>query len=79
MKFDADIIFEDTEYLFCSELTEGYQYFKNWEEFIDLYSKYFVGNVKPLYVFKATREDKTIFVDISQLVIIPWDELENYI
>ena len=42
--------------------------------------------VKPLYVMPAStpddlnnEESADLFVDVSQFIVIPWDELENYI
>lgn len=79
MKFEADIIFEEYEYLFCPELQEGHQYFKSWQEFINLFLRYIDSNTKPLYCMAAHCENNTLYVDASQYIVIPWDELENYI
>lgn len=83
MTFPADFIFKDYEYLFCEEFDEGHQAFQSWEEFLDLYSKYMHHNTKPLFVYTAFYPDDgpnpELFVDVSQIIIIPWDELENFI
>ena len=62
MKFEADIIFEEYEYLFCPELQEGHQYFKSWQEFIDLFLRYINSNTKPLYCMAAHCENNTLYV-----------------
>ena len=80
MKFSADIIFEDVDCLFCPELDEGFQIFKSWSEFIELYIEHMHSSIKPMYVFKATLSgSRDVFVNAGQLVVIPWDEIENYI
>ena len=80
MKFKADVIFEEFPYLFCQELDEGFQIFKSWEEFLTLYIEHMHKDNRPLYVNKAELYNRhNIFVDTSQFVVIPWDELENYI
>lgn len=79
MKFQSDIIFKDYEYLFCRELLTGHQYFQSWEEFISLFVRYMNSSTKPLYCNVAHAENGVLYVDASQYVIIPWDELENYI
>lgn len=85
MNFEADILFKDYEYLFCPDFREGLQAFRSWSEFLHIFSEHYSDcGVKPLYVFAAHEPDdlsdkKELFVDVSQVVIIPWDELENYI
>lgn len=80
MKFDADIIFDEFKFLFSPDLDEGFQVFKSWNEFLDLFRVHFKKETIPLYVYKADIVDHVnIFVDASNLVVIPWEELENYI
>ena len=84
MKFEADSLFKDFDYLFCPDFKEGFQAFRSWNEFLHIFSEYYSETgIKPLYVFSATLADdideKELFVDVSQIIVIPWDELENYI
>ena len=87
MKFEADILFKEYEFLFCPDFKEGYQAFKSWSEFLNIFSEHYSDlAVKPLYVMPAstpndlnTEESPDLFVDVSQFIVIPWDELENYI
>lgn len=82
-EFQADVLFDDSEYLFCEDLEEGFQLFRSWAEFIDLYIAHMKAPVKPLYVHPATLVDDVdytnVFVDGSHFILIPWDEIENYI
>ena len=78
MKFDADVIFDEFEYLFCPDLEEGFQVFKSWNEFLYLFKTHFKKETIPLYVYKADVVDQVdVFVDAGNLVAIPWNELEN--
>lgn len=85
MKFEADIVFKEYPYLFCPDFKEGYQAFQSWSEFLHIFSEHYSDQaVKPLYVYAASEPDdleetKNLFVDVSQIIVIPWDELENYI
>lgn len=80
MKFEADILFKDFQYLFCAELSEGYQYFQSWQEFIELFTHHLTTSTKPLYCMSAhLGPDNTLYVDASQYIVIPWNELEKYI
>lgn len=80
MKFDADVIFDEFEYLFCPDLEEGFQVFSTWAEFLELFTHHFKKETRPLYVYKADVVEKVnVFVNASNLVVIPWDELENYL
>lgn len=83
MKFSSDVIFEDFPTLFCEELAEGFQVFHSWSEFLTLIIEHPQANCRPLYAFKADIVDDltitNVFVDATQIVEIPWNELENYI
>lgn len=85
MKFEADMLFKEYEYMFCQEFPEGRQLFKSWSEFLNIFSDYYSEKAeKPLYVMPASIPDDItdefdIFVDASEFIMIPWDELENYI
>ena len=80
MKFQADILFDDSDCLFCPDLEEGFQIFRSWDEFLDLFRAHFRKETIPLYVYKADIVNQVnVFVDAGNLVAIPWDELENYL
>lgn len=80
MNFDADIIFNEFAYLFSPDLEEGFQVFTSWTEFLELFTHHFKQDTRPLYVYRADVVEKVnVFVDASNLVVIPWDELENYL
>lgn len=83
MKFEADILFEEFPLLFCSEFDEGHQIFSSWQEFITNITHYMHEETRPKYAFKADSYDDLtvmkVFVDVSQVVEIPWDELDSYI
>lgn len=85
MKFKSDVIFSDFKYLFCDEFDPGYQLFSNWSEFIYKVTHH-LNTDRPKYAYKATfetsnddREPKVVHVDISEVVEIPWFELEKFV
>ena len=79
MTFEADILFEETPYMFCPEFDEGFQTFNSWQQFVHLYIRHMHADHKPMYVHKASITGNNVFVDASQLYAVPWDEIENYI
>lgn len=79
MKFPSDILFEEFPNMFCQELDVGYQVFSSWHEFLLLCSKHLHVVERPLYVVSCTITEKCCFVDASNVIEIPWNELEAYI
>ena len=78
-KFPADVIFEDTEYLYCESFEQGYQIFKSWAEFLMLYIAHMKATEKPMFVYFATVANNNIFVNTGEIVLIPWEELDAYV
>ena len=70
----------DYPMMFCPDFEEGYQTFGSWDEFMELLSHHTKVSTRPLYVHPAQlTADNMLFVDVSQFIVVPWDELENYI
>ena len=78
MKFEADILFEDIPCMYCEEFALGHQSFTSWEEFLTHCQYYLESSTLPRYVFGAVKIKHNVFVDMSQIVEVPWKELEKY-
>lgn len=79
MKFKSDILFEDFPCMLCEEFDEGHQSFTSWEDFLFRVKYFLHKDTLPQYVFGAVKQGMNVFVDMSQIIKVPWEELEKYI
>lgn len=74
---EANKLFDDFPCMYCEEFREGHQTFRSWEQFLKHTLYYLKSNTLPRYVFNAEFRDNTVYVDVSQVIEVPWDELDN--
>ena len=78
-RFRADILFDDFPCMYCEDFKDGYKTFKSWSEFIYLMHVAIKAETIPKYVFAATISDGYCCVDVSNIIEVPWDELEAFL